>query len=126
MWRCRACEAKDATIAMLREQLAAAEAARAIRESAVTAERGKLLDRLMAVCNPPALAAVRPEEPCRTFAADETGTTVLAGGKEHEALIDGDGDASIMFDGQMVKLREYDLWTKRAEQEASGVDPATV
>lgn len=113
---CAVCAAKDAEIAFLREQIAAERG-----------ERSKLLDRIMALANPAALAHVGgPQEVCRTFASDETGTTVLHGGEEHDVQLDGDGDPCVVMDGALVKLSELDEWMQRASQEAVGLSPGSM
>jgi len=112
---CLACLQANQEIAYLREQLGRAEK----REQ-------ELLDRFLAVTDRQALAAlqeVRNPEPPRTWATDETGTTMMTGHGEREVLFDREGAPCVAIDGELVRVEEYDRWMQRLHQEAAGVSP---
>jgi len=118
MWRkCGACQQAQQEIAYLRAQLAAAE------------ERHQaLLDRFLAVVDKPALAAVhelRNTDPPRTWAVDETGTSVVLPDGERQVVLDPEGEPCVTIDGELVKVREYEHWMARLHQEASGISPGS-
>lgn len=105
MLGCRTCRAHEAHIASLEAALA---------EERV--ERRQLLDRVMALANPAALAQVSvPTEPCRTFAQDEHGTVVLEGGVERPVA----GEDDLIIDGERVAPHEAAKWFSRLSEEAS-------
>jgi hypothetical protein len=114
---CLACRQAQQEIEYLRAQLTAAE------------ERHQaLLDRFLAVVDRPALAAVqelRNPEPPRTWAVDETGTSVVLPDGERPVVVDPEGDPCVAIDGELVKVREYEHWMARLHQEASGVSPGS-
>jgi hypothetical protein len=114
MFACRACQAKDETIAMLREQIAADRA-----------ERAELLNRIMALSNPQALAMVASGERAGTEARNDDGTVSILENGTERVLGEEEGDR-IYIDGEWYDRAEVEQIMRRIEAEAAGVAPGVV